>query len=180
MEEDNIQMPEMEYDEFNAPIPGQSLTDEPGGYSWENPPRYAKVDEVSDELMKRIFTKESVKNILMMLEAGIPVEGVARTIVFAGYAEGQYNPDVGFIIARLAFESVLTIGVVGKVKNLKISLKPQDTEKNDFAFEMGQLKFAQEIANQMEGKDLKKADTKEIKEMGKMSLMSKPTKEDSE
>ena len=30
MEEDNIQAPEMEYDEFNAPIPGQSLTDEPG------------------------------------------------------------------------------------------------------------------------------------------------------
>ena len=28
MEEDNIQIPEMEYDEFNAPIPGQSLTDE--------------------------------------------------------------------------------------------------------------------------------------------------------
>ena len=45
---------------------------------------------------------------------------------------------------------------------------------------MGQLKFAQEIANQMQGKDLKEADTKEIKEMGKMSLMSKPTKEDSE
>ena len=44
---------------------------------------------------------------------------------------------------------------------------------------MGQLKFAQDIANNMNTKDLKKADAKEIKEMGKMSLMSRPDKEDS-
>ena len=180
MAENKVQIPEMEYDEFNAPISGQSLTDEPGNAKWENPPRYAKVDDVADELMKRIFTKKSVQNILMMLEAGIPVEGVARTIVFAGYAEGQYNPDVGVLVARLAFESVLTIGVVGKVKNLKITLKPRDEEKNDFAFEMGQLKFAKEISNKMGVKDIKESDEKEIKELGKTSLMSKPNMEDSE
>jgi len=171
-------VPEMEYDEFNSPIPGQSLTDEPGNAKWENPPRYTKVEEVSEMIMKKVFNKEAVKNILMMLEAGIPVEGVARTIVFAGYAEGQYNPDVGVLIARLTFEAVLTIGVVGKVKNLKITLKPKDTEKNDFAFEMGQLKFAKEIADNMGKQDLKKADDETIKEMGGISLMSKPMMED--
>ena len=167
------QIPEMEYEEFNAPIPGQSLTDDPGNAKWENPPRYADIGEVSTVLMKKIFNKKSVKNILMMLEAGVPVEGVARTIVFAGYAEGQYNPDV-------AFESVLTIGVVGKVKNLKITLKPRDEDKNDFEFEMGQLKFAKEIAEKMGKKDTKDADEGTTEEMDNMSLMSRPTTEESE
>jgi len=174
------QIPEVEYDEFNAPIPGQSLTDDPGNAKWENPPRYAEVGEVSNVLMKKIFNKRSVKNILMMLEAGIPVEGVARTIVFAGYAEGQYNPDVGVLIARIAFEAVLTIGVVGKVKNLKITLKPKDQDKNDFEFEMGQLKFAKEIAEKMGSKDIKNADESTIEEMGNMSLMARPNTEESE
>ncbi len=174
------QIPEMEYEEFNAPIPGQSLTDDPGNAKWENPPRYADIGEVSTVLMKKIFNKKSVKNILMMLEAGVPVEGVARTIVFAGYAEGQYNPDVGVLIARIAFESVLTIGVVGKVKNLKITLKPRDEDKNDFEFEMGQLKFAKEIAEKMGKKDSKDADEGTTEEMDNMSLMSRPTTEESE
>jgi|TARA_R110002020_G_scaffold473308_1_gene702390 hypothetical protein len=174
------QIPEMEYEEFNAPIPGQSLTDDPGNAKWENPPRYADIGEVSTVLMKKIFNKKSVKNILMMLEAGVPVEGVARTIVFAGYAEGQYNPDVGVLIARIAFESVLTIGVVGKVKNLKITLKPRDEDKNDFEFEMGQLKFAKEIAEKMGKKDTKDADEGTTEEMDNMSLMSRPTTEESE
>ena len=176
MEEDNIQVPEMEYDEFNAPIPGQSLTDEPGNAKWENPPRYAKVDEVSNVLMKKIFNKKSVKNILMMLEAGVPVEGVARTIVFAGYAEGQYNPDVGVLIARLAFEAVLTIGIVGKVKNLKITLKSKDKDNNDFEFEMGQLRFAKEIADKMGKKEEVKKEDKD----NNVSLMARPNMEESE
>ena len=172
------QIPEMEYDEFSAPIPGQSLTDEPGNAKWENPPRYAKVDEVADVLMKRIFNKKSVKNILMMLEAGIPVEGVARTIVFAGYSEGQYNSDVGVLIARLAFESVLTIGLLGKVKNLKITLKPQDQDDNDFEFEMGQLKFAKEIAEKMGSKDTEKKE-EVVEETNNESLMARPNMEES-
>ena len=43
---------------------------------------------------------------------------------------------------------------------------------------MGQLKFAKEIADNMGKQDLKKADDETIKEMGGMSLMSKPMMED--
>ena len=31
---------------FNAPIPGMSLTTEPKGRPWENPPQYDDVDDV--------------------------------------------------------------------------------------------------------------------------------------
>ena len=35
-----------------------------------------------------------------MLDSGVPVEGIVRTIVFAGFMEGKYTPDVGFILAE--------------------------------------------------------------------------------
>ena len=31
---------------LSAPIPGQSLTVEPGSVPWENPPEYAKLEDV--------------------------------------------------------------------------------------------------------------------------------------
>ena len=39
---------ESEYDEFSAPIPGQSLTDEPQNYPWEQPPRYTDFEEIAE------------------------------------------------------------------------------------------------------------------------------------
>ena len=39
---------EPEFNRFDAPIPGQSLTDEPGNYPWEHPPQFASVEEATD------------------------------------------------------------------------------------------------------------------------------------
>ena len=33
---------------FDAPIPGQSLTDEPGNYPWEHAPQTASIEEATD------------------------------------------------------------------------------------------------------------------------------------
>ena len=41
---DNITEPE--YNPFDAPIPGQSLTDEPGNYPWEHPPKTTDPEEL--------------------------------------------------------------------------------------------------------------------------------------
>jgi hypothetical protein len=168
------QMQEPEYDEFNSPIPGQSLTDEPGKWAWEQPPRYSKVEDVADVLMERLFEKENTKQILTMLDSGIPVEGVAKTILFTGFAEGEYSPDVMILLGRLVFEAILTIGMIGKVGDLKIRLSPEEKEKDDFNFEMAQIKFAQKMAN----KPKKKEEVKEDKEQDAMGIMAKPMEEE--
>ena len=161
---------EPDYDEFNAPIPGQALTDEPGKWAWENPPRYSRVDEVADILMERLFEKGNTKQILTMLDSGVPVEGVAKTILFTGFAEGEYSPDVMILLGRLVFEAILTIGMIGKIDNLKIKLTPDEKENDDFNFEMAQLKFAQKMAD----KPKKKEEVKEDKEQDAMGIMARP------
>ena len=35
-------------DQLDAPIPGQSLTDEPGKWAWERPARFSSVEECFD------------------------------------------------------------------------------------------------------------------------------------
>lgn len=169
------QPPELEYDEFSASIPGESLTKEPGSASWETPPRYTQVEDVADILMKKIFEKENTKRIMMMLDAGIPVEGVAKTILFAGFSEGQFTPDVAILVGRLVFEAILTVGVIGKVENLRITLEPQNRENDDFEFEMGQLKFAKKIADNGVDVEEKEADKEDTENSG---LMARPMEDE--
>ena len=38
---------------FDAPIPGQSLTDNPGNGAWEHPPEFADIEDATDYIKER-------------------------------------------------------------------------------------------------------------------------------
>ena len=63
-------------------------------------------------------------------------------MVFTGFAEGEFNPDVGFIIVEPLMEAVATIGLRAGIKNLKLSIS--DTGNKDFRKTMSELKLANE------------------------------------
>jgi len=137
---DNTAQPE--FDPFSAPIPGQSLTDEPGNYPWEHPPKNTDPETIVNDLFMRMTQPEALQEILVMLDAGVPVEAIVRVMVFTGFAEGEFNPDVGFIIIEPLMEAVATIGLRAGVKNLKLSIS--DTGNKDFRKTMSELKLANE------------------------------------
>ena len=93
---DNTAQPE--FDAFSAPIPGQSLTDEPGNYPWEHAPKNTDPETIVNDLFLRMTKPEALEEILTMLDAGVPVEAIVRVMVFTVFAEGEFNTDVGFII----------------------------------------------------------------------------------
>ena len=56
-------MKEQEYKEgvgnpFDAPVPGQSLTDTPGNYPWEHPPQFTDPEEASEYIWQMLHRKE--------------------------------------------------------------------------------------------------------------------------
>jgi len=86
-------------DSFSAPIPGQSLTMEPGTQAFEKPWVYTDPDECLIFLMERMEQDRQVKEEhLRVLAAGTPVEYVVNTIAFAGFTEGLWSPDVAELI----------------------------------------------------------------------------------
>ena len=107
---------------FDAPIPGQSLTDTPGNAKWEHPPQFTDTSEAADYVWERMHRPEFAQRILAMLDAGIPVEAIGRIIVFNGFMEGKWTPDVAFIIAEPVMKMIATIGVIAGVKDIKMSM----------------------------------------------------------
>jgi hypothetical protein len=78
----NDNITEAEYNPFDAPISGQSLTDEPGNYPWEHPPKTTDPIEAIEKFWDRLTDPEVAQEMITMMEAGVPIEALARILTF--------------------------------------------------------------------------------------------------
>ena len=86
-------------DPFDAPVPGQSLTDEPGKWAWEQAPEMVDVDEAVEYVVGSMMDDpEALEQIEKLMMTGMPIESIVNTISFAGFAEGKWTPDVAELI----------------------------------------------------------------------------------
>ena len=159
---------------FDAPVPGQSLTDKPGNYPWEHPPQYTDTQEAAEYVWDKLTHPDYVKQVIAMLDAGIPVEALCRIIIFAGFTEGKWTPDVGFVLAEVIMKMIATIGFTAGVKKFKISM--QDLTNNK------QMKAIMNVKSRNE--ELKKAakslgeDIKKIPQQKGLMAQPKPKEEE--
>jgi len=131
---------EAPYNEFDAPIPGQSLTDTPGNAPWEHPPQMTDPEEILDNLYDKITSGEFAEQLIAMMDAGVPVEAIVRVITFGGFMQGKYSPDVGFMIVEPLMKLISAVGIRAGIKELKLSL--EDLSNNKFLKDMAELKAA--------------------------------------
>ena len=81
-----------------AAPPGNSLTDAPGKWPWEQPPRFTDADDVIDFTIDTIMGGPIKDDLLKLMMAGITVEELVTQISFKGFLEGQFTPDVAELI----------------------------------------------------------------------------------
>jgi len=168
-------MKEQEYKEgvgnpFDSPVPGQSLTDTPGNYPWEHPPQFVDPEEATEYLWVTLHQKQLTEQLIGMLDAGVPVEAIGRTILFAGFMEGKFSPDLAFIITEPVMKMIAAIGVKGGVEKIVFSLEDLTNKKQIKA--ITQVKMAKEKVEQIT--ETTQADIK------KAGLMSRPQPEGEE
>jgi hypothetical protein len=159
---------------FDAPVPGQSLTDKPGNYPWEHPPQYTDTQEASEYIWDRLTQPLFAQQVIAMLDAGIPVEAIARVVIFSGFTEGKWTPDVGFMLAEVTMKMIATIGITGDVKKFKISM--QDLTNNNEMKSIMNVK-SQNQKFEKAAKNLQ-MDIKKIPEQKGLMAPSKPKEEE--
>ena len=120
---------EAENNPFDAPVPGQSLTDKPGNYPWEHPPQYTDSQEASEYVWDKLTEPLFAQQVIAMLDSGIPVEAIGRIILFSGFTEGKWNPDVAFVIAEPVMKMIAAMGIQGNVKKFRISMSDLTNNK---------------------------------------------------
>lgn len=96
-------------DIFGAPIPGQSLTDEPRNYAWERPPEIVNPDEAVKFHLDGLNKPETLDNLLMLLQLGMPIKVLTKGIITTAQMEGIHSVDVGLIVKPVIREELITI-----------------------------------------------------------------------
>jgi hypothetical protein len=102
--------------ELNAqPIPGMSLTGEPGNTPWEQPPLYVELDDVVNYYVEKITEPETVELLLEAMKTDAPLLAMANTVIKAGMMKGIHSIDVGMLAVPILVELMKTIGDMNDV-----------------------------------------------------------------
>ena len=87
--------------EAEQPIPGQSLTNNPETpLPFEQPPVYVELSPAIDDILVRLCQPEIFQGIVGALADGLPVGEMAEQILFEGFVQGQYNPDLMLLLVE--------------------------------------------------------------------------------
>ena len=120
---------ESQYNSFDAPIPGESLTNTPGSAAWEHPPTHAKTEEALEFINDKLMQKENGMRVLTLMDIGIPIEALVKVITFSGFLEGKWTVDVAKMLDPLVAMLLAKIAKDAKLNNVRINLNdPNDTE----------------------------------------------------
>ena len=158
--------------EFDAPVPGQSLADTPGNYPWEHPAQFTDAREATEYIWDRLHADDFAEQVVAMLDANIPVEAVARVILFGGFLEGKFSPDLAFIITEPVMQMIAVIGATAGLSNIKLSM-------SDITNDQQLADIVRTKLNNQEFKKEVEVVKKDIKKVSK-GLMAKPKDKEAE
>ena len=84
---------------LEAPVPGQSLTDQPKNWPWENPPEMADPEEATRYYINKLADEDVMDDLSVVLGGGMPVAPFVKTLLTTGVMNGRHSIDVSIIIA---------------------------------------------------------------------------------
>tara|TARA_R100000742_G_C4265270_1_gene83284 strand:- start:104 stop:643 length:540 start_codon:yes stop_codon:yes gene_type:complete len=120
---------ESQYNAFDAPVPGESLTNTPGNAAWEHPPTYAKPEDAIEFINDRMSNEVHGKRALMLMSIGIPIEALVKIITFSGFLNGKWTVDTAKILEPLVAMLLAKMAKDAQIDNIRIDIgDPKDSE----------------------------------------------------
>tara|TARA_R100000234_G_scaffold46661_1_gene27861 strand:+ start:822 stop:1388 length:567 start_codon:yes stop_codon:yes gene_type:complete len=112
---------------FNRPIPGSSLTADPDSPApYEKAPMYTDLYEASEAIWLQLIQPEAYIPLMNAIEDGTPILNLANVILFKGFTEGAWNPDL--LLMLLEPTCYMLIALAERL-DLEIVLDQEDKEE---------------------------------------------------
>ena len=83
------------------PIPGQSLTASPDNQRpFERPPEYTDFREAINYIAAELLREDVYMAVVKAVAQGMPITDLAMNILYTGFREGKWNPDLLIILVE--------------------------------------------------------------------------------
>ena len=103
---------------FNAPIPGESLTTSPDmKKAWERPPQYTDPDDCMEDIYLEITSDEALPELVKLINEGTPLDEMAQVILYRGYTQGLWNPDLMLLLIEPTIYLLIAIADYADIKD---------------------------------------------------------------
>ena len=167
---------------LNRPIPGQGLTNDPDNpYPWEKAPEFTDLDAVLGYLLNAITQEESYAALMDMIAKQTPLMELTQVILFKGFTEGKWNPDLMMIAAEPLCYMLLALAERADITAVILKDDDEDieAEKQTFGGNMAKEKLnklAEAARKNIVPKGvLPKAIEEDIENLEVSSLLAQPT-----
>lgn len=110
---------------FDAPVPGMSLTTEPGNRPWENPPQFAQIEEVLEYYIDRLSDEDRQEDMLAIIEDGMPINMLVDSTISTGVMSGLHTVEAGLLAAPVLSEFIQALA---DIEGTKYTLSTADTK----------------------------------------------------
>lgn len=160
---------------MERPIPGQSLSEDP-----DSPAPYVAAPEftIPKEAMEYVWhtlTGEKIyKNVMTSVAQGASIKDVTQLILFEGFTEGKWNPDLMLILVEPTAYMIMALSEKAGIDYvLETGDELESLEDDEPAMDMSQApEEIKELVSQL--------DTKEMPSLMKKPETSEPLKEEAQ
>lgn len=140
----NVQGMEYAVNQGNGDIPGQSLTNSPDQpYAWEQPPQLTEVGPALNVIFLELTEPEAYQNILEMLKKDVPIGDITNIIIYKGFTQGLWNPDLALLLIEPVMYLLYSIAVKAGIDNPVID---DEDDTSDIGEQTSQLEKIINIA----------------------------------
>jgi len=128
----------MEATNFGAPIPGNSLFTTPSDVPWERPSELDTVDDALAYYFTNLRDPEIIDDVMTVVDMGIPLEPIVKTMYMSSVMMGIHNLDVGLIVAPVLTEFLAAVAKTYEIDFRYANIDPQEArnEKEQQKVEM--------------------------------------------
>ena len=112
------QFDEVGVNPFNAPIPGEALTSSPDNpKAWERPPEYTDEDAAMKAVYLELTNISTLRELVKIIDQGIALDEIAQVILYKGYTEGKFSPDMMLMLAEPTIYLLIAIADYADIKD---------------------------------------------------------------
>ena len=128
----------MEVESFGAPIPGQSLFTTPNERPYERPSELDTVDDALSYHFTNLRDPEIIDDLMTVVDMGIPLEPIVKTLYMSSVMNGIHNLDVGLIVAPVLSEFLAAVAKSYEIdfKYTAVDAAEQKSEKENMKVQM--------------------------------------------
>ena len=118
--------------QMQRPIPGQSLTNSPDTpYPWEKPTEFTEIQPAIESMFINLTEDDAYEALVDIIDADNTIAEAAQIILFAGFEEGLWNPDLMTLLIEPTMYLIMAlVERAGRVE-YKIDREPEAEDEDE-------------------------------------------------